>query len=266
LVRNVIVTGANTGIGLETARQIAKKDSNYRIFLACRDEQKAKVAIENIRATVPSANLEFLPLDLSDLRSVKACAYSFNDRNIPLHILILNAGVQQAGAKTAQGYNLSFGVNHLGHFLFAKLLLPNITQSAPARIVVVSSDTHRLIADGVWDEKKIKALPYIEYTALSSLKGYANSKLLNNWFSHELSRQLKGTGVTVNSLHPGVVHTQLGRNVHWLLAPLVWLSKHLLAVGPEEGAVTSVFVGTDPSIEGITGKYFEKNKEYKKTD
>jgi len=264
-MRNVIVTGANTGIGLETVRQLAEKknadgSNKYRIYLACRDEKKTAVAIADVVSTVPDAaeRVIFMKLDLADLESVKTTANSFLEKNIPLHVLVLNAGCASTnGPKTAQGYEMMFGVNHLGHFLFTKLLLPNLEQNTPSRIVVVSSGAHPMAPKDT--NTKIDQLPHLDLASgVSQFRGYATSKLLNIWFTHELARRLEGTGVVVNCLHPGAVVTELDRNAPgWLWYIMVPIKKLFYITAPE-GARTQVFLADDDSVEKVNGKYFYK--------
>jgi len=252
---------------LETARQLAAirlpdGQPQYTLYLACRDHAKASAAIENILASSkqgPPPHLEVLKLDLSDLESVKSGAIDFLEKNIPLHVLILNAGLASQGAKTAQGYETMFGVNHLGHFLLTKLLVPRLRDSAPSRIVVVSSDAHRMVKG---KEVDIENLPTAEYPGtIAGFRGYGVSKLCNIWFTHELARQLEGSGVVVNALHPGAVRTEINRNAGRFLNVLFWPIKHLFFISAEAGAYTTVYLAISPDVEGVTGKYFTKSKE-----
>jgi len=255
--KTIFITGGNTGLGLETARQLAAKASPCKIFLACRSREKAQEAIANIQVTVPSADIEFVQLDLSDLRSVQDCARSFVERNLPIDVLILNAGLNFVVGKTAQGHEMQFGVNHLGHFLLTKLLLSKVKQAAPSsRIVVLTSNLHSMVKES--QVVNLEALTQAEYSsrmaALSN--GYSVSKLFNNWFTHELATQLEGTAVTVNCVHPGAVNTDILRSapqvLQWVVAPISKLFFRTV----EQGAQTSVFLASDPSVECVTNKYF----------
>jgi len=254
---NIIVTGANTGIGYETVNSLLTLNPENKVFLACRDEAKTNVAIEKLKQQHPnSTTVEFLKLDLADLSSVQASAQAFLSKNIPLHILILNAGLLGANHKTVQGYEGMFGVNHLGHFLFTQLLLPVLKSSQPSRIVVLSSEVHQSAEENL----DLESVAHRVYSNATYYKGYCNAKLMNIFFTHELARRLEGTGVTVNSLHPGAVSTELLRNTPWLLKPITGLIR-LFFLTPAQGAQTSVYVATSKDVDGISGKYFDKSKE-----
>jgi len=257
---NFIVTGANTGIGYETVNALLALNPDNRIFLACRDEAKANAAIQQLKQIHPNnGNMEFLPLDLGDLASVQASANAFIAKGIPLHVLILNAGLLAANQKTAQGYEVMFGVNHLGHFLYTQLLLPVLKSSAPSRIVVVASNAHTSAESSDID---LESLVHREYTVSTFFTGYANSKLLNIYFTNELSRQLEGTGVTVNCLHPGAVKTELSRYAPWYLKPVASII-NLFLLSSVQGARTTVYVATSKDLEGVSGKYYDNCKEAK---
>lgn len=265
-MKNVLITGASAGIGLETARQLAALTDphgqpQYKIFLACRYQAKAKIAIDSIIATStkePQPSLEFIQLELSDLESVRSCAREFLEKDIPLHVLVLNAGLAVHG-KTAQGYEMMFGVNHLGHFLLTKLLLPRIKQAAPSRIVVVASNAHHGLKGKVVEIEKSADAVYAGTAA--GFHGYSISKLFNIWFTHELARQLEGSGVAVNALHPGVVRTDIFNSLPWIFRALMWPAVQLFFLSPEAGARTSVYLASSPDVEGVTGKYFDKCKQ-----
>src|SRR5688572_24621441 len=139
-MKNVLITGANTGIGRATAEALA--DRGYALWLAGRSEEKTRPVIDALRARPGARRVEFLPLDLADLGSVRACAERFESSNEPLHVLIANAGLAAQRGATKQGFELAFGTNHLGHFLLTELLLPALRRGAPSRVVVVASRAH----------------------------------------------------------------------------------------------------------------------------
>ena len=203
--RTFLVTGGNTGIGLATATELARRGG--RVYVACRSESKGSHAVASIVAETGNADVVYLPLDLADLGSVRACADAFLATGEPLHVLINNAGVAGRHGLTSDGFELTFGVNHLGHFALTMALLDRLAGSAPARVVCVSSDSHYQ-AKG------------IDFTALrrrtrgiTGLQAYAVSKLCNVLFAQELARRTADRGITTYALHPGVVASDIWRRV-----------------------------------------------------
>lgn len=240
-----IVTGANTGIGKITAKELAKQ--GHHVILACRSKDKTEAVLAEIRREMPNANVEFVPLDLGDLASVRACAQALLDRETPIHGLINNAGLAGARGKTKDGFEIQFGTNHLGHYLFTRLLLDRIIASGPARIVNVSSKSHYSAKGIDWDAVQ---KPTRTVTALHE---YEVSKLANVLFSKELARRLANTQVTTYAVHPGVVATDVWRKVP---GPVRWLMKKFM-ITPEEGAQSSLRCATDPALATETGKYYD---------
>jgi len=240
------VTGANTGIGKETARALASKGAT--VFLACRDIQKAEAVAKEIKDSTKNEEVHVIQLDLSSLESVRACAQEFSSKNFPIHMLINNAGVMAVTSRkqTKDGFELQFGTNHLGHFLLTQLLLDRVKEGAPSRIVNVSSRAHlrgHINFDDLQSEK-----------SYSPWGAYSQSKLANVLHASELNRRLAGTGVTTNSLHPGVIPTELGRNN--FLADLFYKAGSLFMKSIEQGAATTVYAAVSPQLEGVGGKYF----------
>lgn len=246
-----IVTGANTGIGKVTALELARRGG--RVFLACRSESKTAPVLEEIRKEVPGAQVEFLALDLADLASVRAAAKEFLDKKLPLHGLINNAGLAGSRGLTKDGFELTFGTNHLGPFLFTTLLLDTLKASAPARIVNVASEAHYSAKGIDWDAQQKKT------ATTTALREYAVSKLANVLFTKELARRLEGTGVTTYALHPGVVATDVWRRVP---PPFRWVVK-MFMLTPEKGAKTTLYCATSPDVAKDSGKFYEKSKEKK---
>ncbi len=244
--RVALVTGANTGIGLVTARELCARGA--RVFIACRSEASGQAALGTIRQAVAGAQVELLPLDLGDLASVRRCAAAFLANNLPLHLLVNNAGLAGAKGLTASGFELAFGTNHVGHFLLTQLLLERIKASAPARIVTVASRAHYRVP--AWDWATLQK-PTATATALAE---YGVSKLANVLFSAELSRRLQGSGVTTYALHPGVVASDVWRSVPWPLRPLI--KRWMITV--EEGALTTLHCATSPQAGGESGLYYDK--------
>ena len=246
--RVALITGANTGIGLVTACELARRGAH--VFIACRSQEKGRAAVDEIRATTNAAQVELLPLDLGDFASVRRCAEAFLARELPLHLLINNAGLAGAHGLTASGFELAFGTNHMGHFLLTHLLLDRIKASAPARIVTVSSRAHTRVPGIDFD---VLRAPTKTRTGFPE---YGVSKLANLLFSAELGRRLAGTGVNTYALHPGVVATDVWREVPWLLRPLI----KLWMISSEEGAQTTLHCATSEAASAETGLYYDKCK------
>ncbi len=245
--RTFIVTGANSGIGRVTAATLAERGA--QVFLACRSVGKGEAVAAPLRAG--GAKAEVLHLDLADLASVRGAAATFLARDLPLHGLINNAGLAGTRALTRDGFELTFGVNHLGHFLLTRLLEARLRASAPARVVNVASGAHRS-AKG------------IDFTVLreparspGALREYGVSKLANVLFTRELARRWAGSGVTAYALHPGVVATGIWRR---LPGPLRWLITRFM-ISPEEGAGTTIFCATAPELAGVSGRYYDRQGE-----
>lgn len=256
--RTAIVTGANSGIGEVTARQLAKQGAT--VVLACRDRMLAEAAILRIRREVPDASLETIPLTLSSLTSVRAFVAEFVQRHDELHLLVNNAGVMNTPqGKTEDGFEMQLGVNHLGHFLLTDLLLPTLKQSAPSRIINVSSAFHYRAmgrpGDIHFDDLFFERSRYDGWTA------YAQSKLANLLHAKELATRLVGTGVTAVSVHPGWVRTALMRHSipiwlqNWVLRPALSLIGQL---EPWEGAQATLHAALSPDVPQHSGAYFSQ--------
>ena len=244
--RMVMVTGANTGIGLATASALAGQ--GWRVWVTARSESKGAAAVASIKAATGNDAVFLLMLDLADLSSVRDCAKSFLEPYEPLHVLINNAGVGGARGVTKQGFELMFGVNHLGHFLLTQLLLERLVSSGPARVVTVSSDAHYNAPGIDWDALRRPA------RGITGLGGYAVSKLCNVLFSQELARRTAGTGVTTYALHPGVVASDIWRRVPWPVRPLV--TRRMLTV--DQGAQTSLYCATSAAVASDSGLFYDK--------
>ena len=203
--KTVVITGANTGIGRETALDLAKRKA--KVILACRDPEKGEKAASAIIKESGNTNVVFRQLDLASLESVRHFALRVLDEEPSVDVLINNAGVMQCPYwKTTDGYEMQFGVNHLGHFLLTNLLLDRLMQAPAARIVVVSSRLHESINGIQFDDINSEK-------TYSPREAYAQSKLANILFTRALAKRLQGTSVTINCLHPGVVRTELGRHM-----------------------------------------------------
>uniref|UniRef100_A0A3Q1J6H1 Uncharacterized protein n=1 Tax=Anabas testudineus TaxID=64144 RepID=A0A3Q1J6H1_ANATE len=251
--KTVLITGANSGIGKETARELARRGA--RVVMACRDLTRAEQAAEEIRQSTGNGNVVTRHLDLASMYSIRQFAKDFLDSEDRLDILINNAGVMMCPRwLTEDGFETQLAVNHLSHFLLTNLLLPMLKSSAPSRVVNVSSIAHhggRIDFDDLFFSKK----PY------SRLEGYRQSKLANVLFTRELSRRLTGSGVSSFCLHPGIIRTELVRHVmDWFPIPplraLLRLPSLLLMKSPWQGCQTTVYCAVMPGLEERSGLYF----------
>ncbi len=244
-----LVTGASAGIGRETARALAARGA--RVVLACRSAARAQPVIDAIAGETGAAGrMQLIPLDLGDLGSVRAAAGAFLQSGQPLHGLINNAGLAGRRGLTDSGFELAFGTNHVGHFLLTSLLLDRLRDSAPARIVNVSSDAHKSATTIDWDAIRRPT------QTRAGLREYAVSKLANLLHAQELGRRLGGEGVTTYALHPGVIASDIWRQVPWPIRPLMKLRMK----SPEEGAQTTLYCATSPEVARETGGYYDNSK------
>lgn len=245
--RVVLITGANTGIGKAAAAELAAQGAT--VYLACRSAEKTRPVVAEI-AERTGVEPRFLQLDLADLDSVRACAEEFLAAGDPLHVLLNNAGLGGAKGLTGSGFELAFGVNHVGHFLLTDLLLPRLRESAPARVVTVSSDVHRQARGIDFDAVRRRT------ASRTGLPEYGVSKLANVLFTQELARRLEGSGVTTYALHPGAVASDVWRSVPWPVRPLL----KLFMKSVDDGAQTSVYCASAPELAEESGRYYEDCK------
>jgi len=267
--RVAMITGGNSGIGFATAGKLAAK--GFHVILASRNQQTSAQAIERICAGNPSAGVESIPLDLASFAAVRQCVATFQAKGYPLHLLINNAGGSVAGERasfTADGFEMTFGTNHLGHFLLTNLLLDNLKQSAPARVITVSSQKHVPGYGG-------KGAPDFDYDNLKGEKYYdmqvfyRNSKLANMWFAYELQRRLAGTGVTSNAVCPGFVPEAIGNRRTSALDRLMYkqiLPRMPFARSLEQASSSYMIAATDPRYESVGGKFIVDGKEIPSSD
>jgi retinol dehydrogenase-12 len=239
-----LITGANTGIGRVTAVELAKAGAH--VVLAGRSLERTQPVLDEIRAA--GGRAEFIPLDLGSFASVRACAESFLEKNLPLHLLIANAGLAGFRGLTTDGFEVHFGTNHLGHFLLTCLLRERLIASQPARVILVASRAH-------YDPKRLDFDAVRSSTAsVTGVHEYGVSKLANVLFAAELGRRLRGTGVTTYSLHPGVVASDVWRQVPWPLRSLMKLAM----ISNEDGAKTTLHCAVAPALTNETGLYYDK--------
>jgi len=247
--RTFLVTGANTGIGKETVRALAGRGA--RVVMAGRSEEKNRAAMREISDDTGNTDLDFIPLDLGDLSSVRTAAETFLAGGEPLHVLINNAGLAGSRGMTPSGFELAFGTNHVGPFLLTELLRDHIVASGPGRIVNVASTGHYRAKGIDWDAVR---RPSVTRTAFDE---YCVSKLANVLHAQELGRRLEGTGVTTYSLHPGSIASDVWREVPFgLRQALTFFMK-----STEQGARTSLHCATSPEVAGQTGRYYDKQRE-----
>lgn len=247
---NVVITGANAGIGLATAIGVAR--TGAAVTLAVRSLDKGRVAAAEITGKVPGATVEVAALDLASLVSIRGFAATLAERVPALDVLVNNAGVTiKDRTETADGFETTFGVNHLGHFLLANLLRPQLAAAEGGRLVVVASDAHKFAKGGL-DFDDLMATRRYRF-----MQAYGASKLANLLFMREAARRWAADGLTVNAVHPGFVATRIGRDGDggWLGDLIVPLLKPF-ARTPEKGAATSVHLATSPQVAGVTGRYF----------
>ncbi|XP_078262476.1 retinol dehydrogenase 12 isoform X1 [Rhinoraja longicauda] len=243
--KTVVITGANTGIGKETAKDLAQRGA--RVIMACRDLTKGEAAAQEIREDTGNKHVIVRELDLANTKSIYQFAENLTKEEKAINILINNAGVMMCPfMKTSDGFEMQFGVNHLGHFLLTFLLLNLIKRSAPARIVNISSLAHnfgRINFNDLQSEK-----------SYDGSFAYCQSKLANILFTRELAKRLKDTKVTVNSVHPGCVKSELTRH-SWVMA-LAWKILTFLIKTPKQGAQSSIYCAVAEELEEISSKHF----------
>jgi NAD(P)-dependent dehydrogenase (short-subunit alcohol dehydrogenase family) len=252
--KTVLITGANDGIGRATARRLAHKGAH--LVLACRDETKAqRTAAELVRET-GNEHIDTLPLDLSDLTSVREASELFLADYPRLDVLINNAGLYTDTLEmSADGYELQFAVNHLGHFLLTLNLIPAMQcANLCSRVINVSSAMHR---KGTIDFGNLRGERGAR--AYNGTGAYAQSKLANILFTKELDRR-HGNELTTNCLHPGVVGTSLANKKANILTKTVWSLYKPFARRPERGADTSVYLASSPEVRTVSGRYFNPSQ------
>ncbi|MFF3482127.1 oxidoreductase [Streptomyces sp. NPDC002701] len=251
--RTAVVTGANSGIGYVTARELARRGA--RVVLACRSDRRGGAAVDRLCGEVPGADVRFRPLDLADLGSVREFAAAYRGADDRLDLLVANAGVMALPqGRTADGFETQFGVNHLGHFALTGLLMPALLATPGARVVSVSSALHRLANIDIDDLHSER--PYRRWIA------YGRSKTANLLFVHELARRLAATGsdLVAASAHPGYAATNLmtaGPKMEGRRAAELFMDagSRFFALSPEAGALPTLYAATAPSVrpDSFTG-------------
>ena len=253
--KTVVITGANTGIGKETAVGLAGQGA--RVVLACRNRAKAEAAATEVKSRSGNDDVELVDLDLADLDSVRACANDVLSRFERIDVLVNNAGLQLGDRTTTkQGFEATFGTNHLGHFLLTNLLLDRLKESAPARIVNVSSVGHHFARGGIpWDDLQC------EHRRYRANNTYCISKLANMLFNRELAQRLPAEQVTANVLHPGAVRSDFGSSDDMGRFYGAFMKfGGLFLISSKSGARTSIYLASSPDVEGTTGGYYVRRK------
>jgi NAD(P)-dependent dehydrogenase (short-subunit alcohol dehydrogenase family) len=251
--KTVLVTGANQGIGKATALALAQQGA--RVVLVARNPEKGRAAAKDIEAATGWKEVELIVADLSSLEQVRRAAAEFKARHDRLDVLVNNAGVVvPTRRETIDGFEETFAINHLAHFVLTSELLDILSASAPARVVNVSSEAHRH-ARMNWNDLQLAQGSYSQWRA------YGQSKLANVLFTYELARRLDPRKVTANVLHPGVIASGFGQTYGGATAFFLRLA-HPFFASPAEGAKTSVYLASSPVVEGATGKYFSKCRSH----
>lgn len=250
--KTVVITGGNSGIGKATALALAKRGA--RVVMGCRNQSTAEAAIAEIQQETGNLDVVYRRLDLASLKSVQDFAENLLKTESRIDMLINNAGLVGDG-RTEDGFGLQFGVNHLGHFLLTVLLLDKLKLSPAARIITVSSMAHR------WGNVDFQTLSQSHDLGTGSyswqfFSAYCSSKLCNILFTRELNQRLQGTTVSCFCLHPGIIRTELARNISLWQKVLVEPVSRLFFLSPEEGAQTTLHCALQEGLEELSGTYF----------
>ncbi|ETT65267.1 short-chain dehydrogenase/reductase SDR [Paenibacillus sp. FSL R7-277] len=249
--KTVLVTGANSGMGLATTVEMARRGAT--VIMACRSLKRGEEALAEAVRQSGSSQIRLMLCDLASFDSIRAFAGAFTAEYPVLDVLINNAGVVALKRElTADGYELDLGVNHLGHFLLTHLLLDNLKAAEQGRIVVVASGAYKI--------GKLYLEDHTLSRGFNPAKAYGRSKLANILFTRELAACLKGTQVTVNSLHPGAVGTSIGVNRETGFGRRVLKLVSYFFLTPEQGADTAIYLATAPELDGVSGQYYYRRK------
>jgi len=251
LNKSVLITGATSGIGLVTAREIARRGAH--VTIVSRSADRCAWVVDAIKQEVGNPNIEFIAADLSIRDGVHRTAYDFKKRHPRLDVLINNVGgIFMSRQVSKDGLELTFALNHISYFLLTHLLLDVLKASAPARVINVSSNAHRGVKirfDDLQLEKNY-----------SGFAAYSQSKLCNILFTYELARRMEGSGVMVNALHPGFVASEFGKDNGFLMRLIMRLLSPI-AKSTNDGASTSIYLASSREVEGVSGKYFVDSRE-----
>jgi retinol dehydrogenase 14 len=251
--KTYVITGASDGIGLECALQVAAAEPGCRIVVVGRDPGRTASAVARIRETQPACVVDSLLCDFADQHAVRRLAQDLLATCERIDVLVNNAGTVFARRTlTDDGIEATFAVNHLGGFLLTALLLDRLEESAPARVVFTSSDGHN---SGTLDLDDLG----FEH-GYSIMRAYCRSKLANVLTARHLARELDGTGVTVTSLHPGAIATNIWSGAPWFARPVLAVLKKWKMESPEVGGSRLAYLATSPEVEGQSGGYYQRNR------
>jgi NAD(P)-dependent dehydrogenase (short-subunit alcohol dehydrogenase family) len=249
--KTCLVTGATSGIGEIAARELARLGA--RVIVVGRSPERCAATLERIRGETGATEVESIVANLSSQAEVRRLADRVRERCKRLDVLLNNAGgMFLERRESPDGIELTLALNHLSYFLLTNQLLPLLKASAPARIVNVASDAHKtgpIDFDDLQGRRRYRGWP-----------AYQQSKLANILFTYELARRLQGSGVTANTLHPGFVRTRFFADFTGWIGLITKLGAALVAIGPDEGARTSVYLASSPEVKGVTGQYFVKSR------
>ena len=254
--KTILITGATSGIGKAATRELA--GMGHLIVMLIRNLEKGESVRDDILKDLPHATIEMTHCDLASLESVKKATAQIRKAHHQIDVLMNNAGgIYAKRYESEDGYEYTFAVNHLGHFLLTNELLDILKETPGSRIINLTSEAHKM--------GKLDFDDLMFNKRYSSFKAYANAKLANLYFTYELDRRLKGTQTTANAVHPGVVRTHFGSDFKGLWRPLFWISQPFMR-SPEKGAETPVYLAASDEVEGVSGKYFKDKREISSSD
>lgn len=258
--KRVLITGGTNGIGKVAALELAKMGAE--VIIVGRNPQKTERVLNELKIESGSQKLDMLIADLSSMAQIRNLATEFLSKYDSLDVLLNNAGgFFNSYQQSVDGIEMTFALNHFSYFLLTNLLLDTIKKTAQdkgeARIINVASGSHLQVRGGLtWDN-------FDDESAFSVIYTYGESKLANVLFTYELARRLAGTGVTVNTLHPGFTNTGIGQSTTGILASIVKTVQRLVARSPEKGAETMIYLASSTDVKGVTGQYWYNRKAIK---
>ncbi len=259
--KTVLITGATNGIGKHAALELAKMGAV--VTIVGRNETKTRKVSNDLKSLSGNANIDYMIADLSSMEETRRVASEYLAKSQRLDVLLNNAGaVFSEYQASVDGYEMTFALNHISYYLLTNLLLDLLKQTArahnEARIINVSSSAHR--------NASLRLHNLRDATGFSMMNSYGASKLMNVHFTYDLARRLQGTDVTVNAAHPGLVATGFGHNIGGLWSALIKVLQRLVAISPEKGAETLVYLASSAEAAGISGKYWNRKQQKRSSD